>query len=74
MGPLANVQEVRDALTAFRGINIDAPASDDESKDKDGQQRPKKFTIAVADTFGEGGPVRSRGRPEIGPPGHPCEG
>lgn len=51
MGPWANVQEVRDALAAFRA----APTSADDSKDG---QRPRKFTIAVADTFGEGGPVR----------------
>lgn len=65
------MQEVRDAITTFRyghGRAHSGAASSDATDSagftsvdgaKDGQQQQRrKFTIAVADTFGEGGPVR----------------
>ncbi|CAB1112927.1 unnamed protein product [Ectocarpus sp. CCAP 1310/34] len=55
-GYLACVQEVRDAVTRFREAGSDASATAGEGAEADGQQR-KRFTIAVADTFGEGGPA-----------------
>lgn len=57
---MACVQEVRDAVTLFREAGSDASATAG-GEAKDGRQR-KRFTIAVADTFGEGGPVRWLGR------------
>ncbi|CAN0260308.1 unnamed protein product, partial [Ectocarpus fasciculatus] len=54
-GYLACVQEVRDAVTLFREAGSDASATAG-GEAKDGRQR-KRFTIAVADTFGEGGPA-----------------
>ncbi|CAM9481898.1 unnamed protein product, partial [Hapterophycus canaliculatus] len=64
-GYLACVQEVRDAVRTFRGSGqgsavanaADADANADAGGGaEDGQKPRKKFTIAVADTFGEGGP------------------
>lgn len=66
---LACVQEVRDAVTTFRygrghvntgatsGDGADAAGSTPVDGGEGGQQR-RKFTVAVADTFGESGPVR----------------
>ena len=60
------MQEVRDAVTTFRygpahanssvAIGAGSTSADASSAVDDGKR--KKFTIAVADTFGEGGPVR----------------
>eukprot|EP00903_Cladosiphon_okamuranus_P015752 g14538.t1 len=67
-GCLACVQEVRDAVTTFRyghGHIKSGASSDDGTDGADstsvdggtGGQPSRKFTIAVADTFGEGGPA-----------------
>lgn len=65
-GYLANVQEVRDAVTLFRESGQGGPAADVGDADaggaaEEGQKQRKKFTIAVADTFGEVGPVSVTG-------------
>lgn len=63
-GYLACVQEVRDAVNLFRHSGAAAAAAADptellDAAEQEQQQRKaRKFTIAVADTFGEGGPVR----------------
>lgn len=70
---MACVQEVRDAVNLFRSSggstapDKDAAADDDKAgASVDGakqEQQPhgsRKFSIAVADTFGEGSPVRVR--------------
>lgn len=51
-GQLACVQEVRDAVRRFR--DSAGPASEDGAWGGD----KRRFSIAVADSFGEGGPVR----------------
>ncbi|CAM9358686.1 unnamed protein product [Scytosiphon promiscuus] len=60
-GYLACVQEVRDAVTLFRDSGQGTAAAgladaDGGGEVEDGQKHRKKFSIAVADTFGEGGP------------------
>lgn len=73
-GCLACVQEVRDAVNVFRyghergdsvaassdsaGADANTAGSTNVDCEKGGPQQRRKFTIAVADTFGEGGPVR----------------
>lgn len=63
---MACVQEVRDAVNLFRasgeaaaGEAADTTAPVDVAKQEQQQLGGRKFTIAVADTFGEGAPVRS---------------
>lgn len=52
-GGLACVQEVRDAVRQFR----DSAGVASKAGEWGGER--KKFTIAVADSFGEGSPVRA---------------
>lgn len=53
---LACTQEVREAILRFRDPSKEVLAAGDEGE-KAGRHR---FTVAVADTFGEGTPVRNR--------------
>lgn len=55
--PFACVQELREAIGKFR------ESAGEVAKDGEGGGKHRRFAIAVADTFGEGGPVSGKRPP-----------